>query len=205
MILSTLTSAAGLSVSRGERDVGALVATLTECPLGSVCAHVVTTTIARLLVKCGVMSSSAMCLGSSSANMTASRSRRKRGSGRYRDPDDIALESRLGRNLLLCHYHDIVAPLLLSRSTPRLGGNVSNSDNSEQQDKKKDNSADEETKELSQAIAFTSNVDANQSPHPLDWTHHWRLSLLTFAVRSLELHVVILSFRLFVPNYHQFL
>jgi len=173
MLLSTLTSAAGVSVSRGERDVGALVATLTECPLGSVCAHVVTTSIARLLVKCGVMSS--LCLGISS---TPQRNSRRKSNRSRRDPEDIALESRLGRNMLLCHYHDIVAPLLLSRSTPRFSSlrqpKVGSS--SEHYDEKKDGG-----KELSQSIDFTNNIDADELSHPLDWTHHWRLSLLTFA------------------------
>jgi len=166
MLLSTLTSAAGISVSRGERDVGALVATLTECPLGSVCAHVVTTCIARLLVKCGVMSS--LCLGNSASQ---SRNYRKRKSNGRRDPGDIALESRLGRNLLLCHYHDIVAPLLLSRSTPRSSTQPEDSDHD-----------DDSNDELSQSVDFASMIDADDTSHPLDWTHHWRLSLLTFAV-----------------------
>ncbi len=112
VLLSTVTSAARVDVAHGERDVGALVATLTECSLDSIAAHVVTTTIVRLLAKCGVMSS--LCLGFS----TKSRKSGRRG----RDPEDIALESRLWRNMPLCHYHDIVAPLLLSRSTPRSGG-----------------------------------------------------------------------------------
>ena len=167
MLLSTLTSAAGVNVTRGERDVGALVATLTECPLGSLCAHVVTTCIARLLVKCGVMSS--LCLGVSSR-----RYQKRRSSIRRRDPGDIALESRLGRNMLLCHYHDIVAPLLLSRSTPR-----SSSQPNESEDDKNDGD-----KTLSQPIDFTNSTGAFKASYPLDWTHHWRLSLLTFAVSS---------------------
>jgi hypothetical protein len=161
MLLSTLKSTAGVSVSRGERDIGALVGTLTECPLGSVCAHVITTTIARLLVNCGVMS--AVCLG-----LSSSPTRKK--NGRRRLPEDIALESRLARNLLLCHYHDIVAPLLLSRSSPRFSYQT------------KDELCDVKNAslELSPSIDFDSKFDCD-AMHPLDWTYHWRLSLLTFA------------------------
>jgi len=179
MLLSTLTSAAGISVSRGERDVGALVATLTECPLGSLCAHVVTTSIARLLVKCGVMSS--LCLGASSTTSSQSHNRRRSTStttpGRIREPEDIALESRLGRNMLLCHYHDIVAPLLLSRSTPRSSPQLQG-DEPEDDEKKSDG------QELSSSVDFTNNKGTSEVCHPLDWSHHWRLSLLTFTVSS---------------------
>jgi hypothetical protein len=168
MLLSTLTSAAGVSVSRGERDVGTLVGTLTECPLGSICAHVVTTTIARLMVKCGVMST--LCLGFSSS-LPPNNQKKK---GYRRLPEDVALESRLGRNMLLCHYHDIVAPLLLSRSSPRFSHKLKGS-----------GPGDEENSdlELSQSIDFDSHVDPDAA-HILDWTYHWRLSLLTFAVST---------------------
>jgi len=172
MLLSTLTSAAGVSVSRGERDVGTLVGTLTECPLGSICAHVITTTIARLLVKCGVMST--LCLGFSSS-LPPNNQKKK---GHRRLPVDIALESRLGRNLLLCHYHDIVAPLLLSRSSPRFSNQLKGSGPGDAQEKS--------DLELSQSIDFDSHVDPD-AVHPLDWTYHWRLSLLTFAVSTVFL------------------
>jgi hypothetical protein len=166
MLLSTLTSSAGLSVSRGERDVGALVATLTECPLGSLCAHVVTTTFASLLVKCGVLSS--LCLGQSTVPPPLNQ--KKRVDRRPRNHKDLALESRLGRNMLLCHYHDIVAPLLLSRSSPRFSLQPSGSESGK----------GSESHDSSHSIDL--NPDEDNSP--LDWSHHWRLSLLTFAVRS---------------------
>jgi hypothetical protein len=172
MLLSTLTSAAGVSVSRGERDVGTLVGTLTECPLGSICAHVVTTTIARLLVKCGAMST--LCLGFSSS--LPSNNQKKKGYRRL--PEDVALESRLGRNMLLCHYHDIVAPLLLSRSSPRFSHKLKGSGPGDAQENS--------DLELSQSIDFDSHVDPDAVP-PLDWTYHWRLSLLTFAVSTVFL------------------
>ena len=167
MLLSTLTSAAGVSVSRGERDVGALVGTLTECPLGSICAHVITTAIARLLVECGVMS--ALCLRFSSSKPPTNQKKK----GNRRRPEDTALESRLGRNLLLCHYHDIVAPLLLSRSSPRFSNQPKGSGSSDARE-----SSDLKS---SRSIDFFSHVDPD-AVHPLDWTYHWRLSLLTFAV-----------------------
>jgi len=155
MLLSTLTSTSSPSVARGERDVGALVATLTECPLGSVCAHIVTIVITKLLIKCDVLSPA--CLGVSNLK----EHRKRRGSSK-RDPDDIALESRLGRNMLLCHYHDVVAPLILGRTAPTSGGlgikEVRDGD----------------------VHAPAPSRDA-ASDLPLDWTCHWRLTLLTFS------------------------
>lgn len=169
MLFSTLTSSNGLSVSRGERDVGALVATLTECPLGSICAHVVTTALASLLVRCGVLSS--VCLGLSVVPLPLDQ--KKRVDRRPRNHNDLALESRLGRNMLLCHYHDIVAPLLLSRSSPRfsLQPQVNGSTYSQ----------DIESKDSSHS---TVDLDLDEDNHPLDWSHHWRLTLLIFTVRS---------------------
>ena len=173
MILSTLTSSSGTAVTRGERDVGALVATLTECPLGSVCAHVVTTTIAKLLVKCRVLSP--LCLGSQDPVNDGNSTRR---SNRALDLEEVALESRLGRNLLLCHYHDIVAPLLLSRIVPH---------NSLQQTDSRDekNDGEEAQKESACQIDFINGVTINGASYPLDWTYHWRLSLLIFVVSSM--------------------
>ena len=168
MLLSTLTSAAGASISRGERDVGALVGTLTECPLGSISAHVITTSIARLLVECGVMN--ILCLRSSSSKPPTNITKK----GNRRRPEDIALESRLGRNMLLCHYHDVVAPLLLSRSSPRF----SNQSKGSRSDEARESSG----MKSSHSIDFYCHVDPDVV-HPLDWTYHWRLSLLTFAVR----------------------
>jgi hypothetical protein len=145
-----------------------LVGTLTECPLGSICAHVVTTSIARLLVDCGVMSNH--CLRFSSSQPPNNQKRK----GNCRQPDDIALESRLGRNLLLCHYHDIVAPLLLSRSSPRFSNQPKGCGS--------DDAREKSDLKSSQSINFHSHVDS-ENVHPLDWTYHWRLSLLNFTVR----------------------
>jgi hypothetical protein len=79
----------------------------------------------------------------------------------------------LGRNMLLCHYHDIVAPLLLSRSSPRfsLQPQVNGSTYSQ----------DIESKDSSHS---TVDLDLDEDNHPLDWSHHWRLTLLIFTVRS---------------------
>ncbi len=175
MLLSTLTSSTGLSVSRGERDVGALVASLTECPLGSICAHVVTTAIARLLVKCGVLNS--LCLGSSIVQHPINQ--KKRIDRRPRNHNDLALESRLGRNMLLCHYHDIVAPLLLSRSSPRF-------------------SLQPKASESRDSSHSSVDLDSAEDNYPLDWSHHWRLTLLTFAVRSVSilLHFLAILFHI---------
>ncbi|KAL7500214.1 hypothetical protein ACHAWT_008212 [Skeletonema menzelii] len=161
MLITTLTSSAGPSVTLGERDVGALVATLTECPLGSICAHVVTTSIIRVLVKCGVMSP--LCLRDRDSIVSSSAITQKKKSHRKRTAEDIALESRFGRNMMLCHYHDVVAPLLLSRRVPQTHS------------QEIDSSEEKEAQRQACTLEFAENALF------LDWTYHWRLSLLTYT------------------------
>ena len=168
MLLTTLTSSAGPSITLGERDVGALVATLTECPLGSICAHVVTTSIAKLLVKCGVMNP--LFLRDRDSVLLSSAQNQKKKSNRKRSAGDIALESRFGRNMMLCHYHDVVAPLLLSRNVPRTYSQ-------EKTDSIKENSDRGEAEAQRQSCT----LEPAENAHLLDWTYHWRLSLLTYT------------------------
>jgi hypothetical protein len=162
MLLSTLTSATGSAVTRGERDIGALVAALTECPFGSISANVATNAISKLLVKCGVFSP--LCLEQGSPL--------PKSSTRRRDTVDLALENRLARNLLLCHFHDIVAPLLLSRSAPNYSTETAKAEK-----EKEDNNGAHAL--LSCDIGVVSSKGL-----PLDWSYDWRLSLLTFLVSS---------------------
>jgi hypothetical protein len=163
MLLSSFTSASGNSVTRGERDIGALIATLTECKFGTVCASVVMNSIAKLLVKCGVFSP--QCLERSSHQTKPSHHHRRR------DTVDLALENRLARNMLLCHFHDIVGPLILSKSAPSysIESAEANGDN-------------KDTQMLSCNVGVVSNTGLL-----LDWTHDWRLALLTFSVSDVWL------------------
>jgi hypothetical protein len=164
MLLSSLTSASGSSVTRGERDIGALVATMTECSLGSLCASVAITAIAKLLVKCGVLSP--QCLHRSSQNIKPSY--------RRRDTVDLALENRLARNMLLCRFHDIVGPLLLSKSEPHYS--IESATSNEEKD----------GNECKQTFVSCNVGVVSNTGCLLDWTHDWRLSLLTFSVRRLR-------------------
>ena len=172
MLLSTLTSSAAPCVVRGERDIGALVTTLTECPFGSLAAHVVTTSLARLAIRCGTLSPQALSWRDDEGWTAAV-------GPRGWEPEDVALEARLGRNLLLCHYHDIVAPLLLSRSAPQRPPPPHH----EAKGSDGDSTADMEGA-LQPMEAVASDGDTMEHTFlPLDWTHHWRLSFLTFVVR----------------------
>ena len=160
MLLSSLTSASGSAVTRGERDIGALVATLTECPFGTVCSSVVTNTIAKLLIKCGVLSP--RCLERCSYKLEVTHQRR--------ETTDLALENRLARNMLLSHYHDIVGPLILSKCAPNYSINFVQS---KEENEENDNS---------QTVLSCSVGAISNKSFPLDWAYDWRLSLMTFTV-----------------------
>jgi hypothetical protein len=164
MLLSSLTSASGSAVTRGERDIGALVAAMTECSLGSVCARVALSAIGKLLVKCDVFSP--QCIETSSNNTTPSH--------RRRDTVDLALENRLARNMLLCRYHDIVAPLLLSKSEPQYSIEPAASNDGKEGD------------ETKQTVVLCNVGVVSNVGRLLDWTYDWRLCLLIFSVSRLR-------------------
>ena len=90
-------------------------------------------------------------------------------SRRKRDTVDLALENRLARNMLLCHYHDIVCPFLLSKSAPNYSIKPMHS------------GGENEDSSKSQSLA-SYNVGMTSYSGILDWSHAWRLSLLTFSV-----------------------
>lgn len=99
MMLSSLTNQR--SITQGEKDVAACVTALTESSLGTSSAEVILTALVDLLVWCEVLPN-------------------------YKDKDAIIVgaeedvkvqvASKLGRNLLLSQFHDVVAPVLLSRT-----------------------------------------------------------------------------------------
>ena len=99
MLLSSLTN--NRSISQAEKDIVAMVAALSEASLGSTTADIVLTALVGVLVWCEVLPPEA------AKGMVPS------------GPDEgekVQVAGRLGRNLLMAQFHDVVAPVLLSRT-----------------------------------------------------------------------------------------
>ena len=95
MLLSSLSN--NRSISQGEHDVSACMGALSDCPLGSVGSHVIFTAIVGVLQWCEIVPGNNSC-------------------SRVDDDHKCQVANRLGRNLLMGQFHDVVAPMLLSRT-----------------------------------------------------------------------------------------
>ena len=75
------------NASIGEHDIAACMGALSDCPLGSVGTHVILSSLTNILDFCN-----------------------------SDDDQLVQIASRMGRNLIMSQYHDVVAPMLLSRT-----------------------------------------------------------------------------------------
>ena len=75
------------NISIGEHDIAACMGALSDCPLGSVGTHVILSSLTNILEFCN-----------------------------SDDDQLVQIASRMGRNLVMSQYHDVVAPMLLSRT-----------------------------------------------------------------------------------------
>lgn len=107
MLLSSLSNSR--SISQGEHDISACMGALSDCPLGSVGAHVIFTALMGVLQWCDV-------LPASSTTANAAQQEQQYASPRVDDEHKSQVATRMGRNLLISQYHDVVAPMLLSRT-----------------------------------------------------------------------------------------
>mmetsp|Transcript_2502 Transcript_2502/g.5943 ORF Transcript_2502/g.5943 Transcript_2502/m.5943 type:complete len:2797 (-) Transcript_2502:151-8541(-) len=98
MLLSSLSNQR--IISQGEHDISACMGALSDCPLGSVGAHVIFTALMGVLRWCEVVPEI--------ENMPRSRT--------VDDDHKCEVASRLGRNLIMSQFHDVVAAMLLSRT-----------------------------------------------------------------------------------------
>ena len=112
MLLSSLSNTR--SISQGEHDIGACLGALSDCPLGSVGAHVIFTALIGVLQWCEVLPPSAAA--KSRNESTGMDNTSHYASPRVEDEHKSAVATRLGRNLMISQYHDVVAPMLLSRT-----------------------------------------------------------------------------------------
>ena len=95
MLLSSLSN--NRSISQGEHDICACMGALSDCPLGTVGSHVIFTALLGVLQWCEIVPGGLV-------------------SSKVEDDHKCQVASRLGRNLLMGQFHDVVAPMLLSRT-----------------------------------------------------------------------------------------
>jgi hypothetical protein len=136
MLLSSLSNRR--SISQGEHDIAACIGALSDSPLGSVGAHVVLNAIVGVLVWGEIlpMEASVSVVGPS-----------------HDEEKKSQVASRLGRNLLMANFHDVVSPVILTRTV----------------------FSGEQTK-VQHKMAAENEYEGN-----LSWKAHWRLALLLFS------------------------
>lgn len=142
------------SIVQAEMDISACVAALTDCPLGTVTAHVILTAIVGVLTWCEILpaeaASSFLPKCHSKISITVSTN----------EEHKVEVASRLGRNLLVAQFHDVVAPVLLSRTVF---------------------SGDKTLASLSSQKSILPNLANVNGSSSLSWQKHWQLSLLLFS------------------------
>ena len=175
-------------ISHGEHDVSAIVAALSDCPLGSVVAHAVLTALRNILIFCeifpnnfvgnswskneGKESDDAIKALLEGTNLNENPSLNLQQSAKLkRIKSEIA--GHLARNLLMGQFHDVIAPMLLSRTVFDGRRNIENSN-----DEGKDPTVGEVSKEGSRRNDPDKTIFAS-----CEWQNHWIITLQTFVVR----------------------
>ena len=161
MLLSSLSNQR--SISQAENDICACIGALSSCPLGSVGCHVILHALIGVLEWCEVLPTS----------INAEDSRRYSDSGsprrpQYEEEDDAEdtkrrLATRLLRNLLQAQFHDVVAPMLLSRTVF---------------------AGDRRGPAPPPPFNYDKSDEEDQEQYILSWQNHWRWVLLIFSWSS---------------------
>ena len=117
-------------VSQGENDISAVVGALSDCPLGSVGAHLVLSALNDILIYCELVPKHQIGKHVHERNEDQSKyiqlliegtNFNKNTSSAFQQSIKLKrakseIAGRLARNLLLGQFHDVVAPMLLSRT-----------------------------------------------------------------------------------------
>ena len=170
------------TIFQGEHDVASAVSALSDCQLGSIGSHAVLVAMRDLLVYCEAFPSSGVISTVVGGNETdaeaVSTILHDNGLKRHNEKDtkllimlkriksDIA--GRLARNLILAQFHDVIAPLLLSRTIFDGRRGVSDFDSSRDLDAI--HNSDDDAKQMESSKFY--------------WQHDWRLVLHLFTVSS---------------------
>lgn len=147
MLLSSLSNMR--SITQGENDIAACMTAICERPLGTVGSHVVLSAIVGVLVWCDVLPIEATSSLQDSVSYQG-----------VNDQDKMQVASRLGRNILVAQFHDVIAPMLLSRTVF---------------------SGDRIFVQLKNSSSQQIPIAGKTSEEAISWQTHWRLSLLLFS------------------------
>jgi hypothetical protein len=182
-------------ISQGEHDISAIVAALSDCSLGSVGAHIVLSALKDILIYCEVLPN--RTIGSPSTNSdeedisqpeliktllegsalnSAQSGRVEQSMKLKRVKSEIA--GRLARNLLMGQFHDVVAPMLLSRTVFDGRKTVIENSTSKTKDQKQPQTVDDLENEI---------------PVSFEWQSHWITTLHIFIVSLFSIFTIILS------------
>jgi hypothetical protein len=97
MLLASLSNKRNIAMA--EHDIMACIGALSDCTLGTVGAHVILVALFRILTWCDICPSTTDEVDNT-----------------ILDNDKLQVATRLGRNLLTGQYHNVLAPMLLSRT-----------------------------------------------------------------------------------------
>jgi hypothetical protein len=169
MLLASLSNKR--SISQGENDVSACIGALSSCPLGSVGCHVILHALIGVLEWCEVLPTrvnaddSRAYSGSSSSTASQTSMLPPQPMQSLQDDEEIEeakrrMSSRLARNLMSAQFHDVVAPMLLSRTV----------------------FAGDKKMPAPPPPAYSSvNIDEEEDQPLLSWQNHWRWVLLIYS------------------------
>jgi len=143
MLLASLSHTKNISI--GEHDIHACCSALSDLPLGSVGTHVIFNSWSSLLDWCNSTDNSA------------------------EDEEHMMnVCKKLGRNLIMSQYHDVIAPMLLSRTV--FCGERSMSASITTKSKQSDSSIEDSKEKATPPLQNQPN-----------WQNHWRMVLSLFA------------------------
>jgi hypothetical protein len=168
MLLSSLSNPR--SISQGEHDISACMGALSDCPLGSVGSHIVLRALVGVLKWCEIVP---YVLGidaeldddpdGADANKVNTLSYKSRAD----DDNKCQVATRLARNLLISQYHDVIAPILLSRT-------IFSGERTLQQ----------APATLSNGVTDTTNTrglsPTSEGTAVLSWQEDWKMGLIIF-------------------------
>ncbi len=176
------------TIPQGERDIAAVVAALSDCQLGSIGCHAILTALRKLLVYCEVFP-----IPSQKDHEETSEAKIisdildgngiKRSKNRNREVDlklkrmKSDMVGRLARNLLIGQFHEVIAPLLLSRTIFDGRREVNNVDPCGENR--------EDMNQRGQDVKVVIPFDLE-----FHWQSDWRLVLHLFIVSKVYLRIV---------------